>query len=403
MYCVLYHIHQDKIKKNAFRVSNYEPYLNDFNWNEIKFPVELKDISKVEKLIKYGINVFGYDKSVHPLRITDQKDDKIINLLLITNSVKGETINHFVYIKKLDVLVSPVNRDKDGKHVAKKSFVCVNCLHCFSTSDLLKNHRENGCDKFEPTKTVLPILTKVDDKYVIPTIQFEHHRRKLKEPVVIYADFETFVINSNNTHDSKKSSTTKIAELPPNSFNINVVSDYPELNLGMTSYRGKEGEDITEIFLKCLLKQGDIIKSKINAYPNIDDMIITQEQQKQFDECNMCYICEKPILEDRKKVRDYDHINGLYRGCAHSVPCNINLNEKNFKIPTYFHNLKGFDGHLIIQGLKKMNFSKIKIISQNFEKYMSFEFGNFRFLDSFAFMSSSLEKLSENLLADGKF
>jgi hypothetical protein len=48
-----------------------------------------------------------------------------------------------------------------------------------------------------------------------------------------------------------------------------------------------------------------------------------------------------------------------------------------------------------------MNFSKIQIIAQNFEKYMTFSFGEFRFLDSFAFMSSSLDNLSANLLKDG--
>jgi hypothetical protein len=49
-----------------------------------------------------------------------------------------------------------------------------------------------------------------------------------------------------------------------------------------------------------------------------------------------------------------------------------------------------------------MNFSNIQIIAQNFEKYMTFSFGEFRFLDSFAFMSSSLDTLSSNLLKDGK-
>ena len=48
-----------------------------------------------------------------------------------------------------------------------------------------------------------------------------------------------------------------------------------------------------------------------------------------------------------------------------------------------------------------MNFDKINIIAQNFEKYVTFSFGGLRFVDSFAFLSSSLDTLSSNLLKDG--
>ena len=55
-----------------------------------------------------------------------------------------------------------------------------------------------------------------------------------------------------------------------------------------------------------------------------------------------------------------------------------------------------------MQGLHKIGFSKIQIIAQNFEKYMTFSFSNFRFLDSFAFLASLLDTLSSNLLNDGE-
>ena len=48
-----------------------------------------------------------------------------------------------------------------------------------------------------------------------------------------------------------------------------------------------------------------------------------------------------------------------------------------------------------------MNFEKIDIIAQNFEKYVSFSFDGLRFVDSFAFLSSSLDTLNSNLLKDG--
>ena len=63
--------------------------------------------------------------------------------------------------------------------------------------------------------------------------------------------------------------------------------------------------------------------------------------------------------------------------------------------------MKGFDGHLIIQGLKQLNFENIDIIAQNFKKYMTISFSNIQILDSFAFLSSSLDTLSANLLKEG--
>ena len=49
MYCVLYHINKDKIKKDPQRVSKYKPYLNQFDFSKIKFPTPIRDIPKVEK------------------------------------------------------------------------------------------------------------------------------------------------------------------------------------------------------------------------------------------------------------------------------------------------------------------------------------------------------------------
>jgi hypothetical protein len=61
MYCVLYHIHKGDIKDHPERVSHYKKYEDEFDWSGIKFPVQDKDIPKVEKLIDFGINLFYFD------------------------------------------------------------------------------------------------------------------------------------------------------------------------------------------------------------------------------------------------------------------------------------------------------------------------------------------------------
>ena len=97
--------------------------------------------------------------------------------------------------------------------------------------------------------------------------------------------------------------------------------------------------------------------------------------------------------EKYKKVRDHCHFTGKYRGCAHSM-CNLNFCNRYFKIPVFFHNMKNYDGHLIIQNAEKLsNKKKIDVIAQNSEKFINIGFDSLSVKDSFSFITASLEKL----------
>ena len=73
---------------------------------------------------------------------------------------------------------------------------------------------------------------------------------------------------------------------------------------------------------------------------------------------------------------------------------------KNYKLPVIFHNLKGYDSHLIIKTFNNKNFN-ISCIPTTTEKYLSFTIsGKIQFIDSMSFMDSSLEKLVESLPSD---
>ena len=91
------------------------------------------------------------------------------------------------------------------------------------------------------------------------------------------------------------------------------------------------------------------------------------------------------------KVRYHCYITGRYRGAAH-WSCNINL-KINKKASIIFHNLTGYDSHLIFKELNKFNV-KISVIPNGLEKYMAFTLNkNLVFIDSILFMNSSLDKL----------
>ena len=63
-----------------------------------------------------------------------------------------------------------------------------------------------------------------------------------------------------------------------------------------------------------------------------------------------------------------------------------------------FHNLKGYDSHVIFKELRKFNGLKRSVIPNRLERYMSFTLNkNLIFIDSMLFMNSSLDKLVKNL------
>ena len=92
--------------------------------------------------------------------------------------------------------------------------------------------------------------------------------------------------------------------------------------------------------------------------------------------------------ENNCKVMDHCHRTGKYRGAAHNQ-CNINFFSNRY-LPVFFHNLKGYDGHLIIREPFKINQeigdTEISAIPNSNEKFMSFKIGDMRFIDSYALL-----------------
>ena len=116
-----------------------------------------------------------------------------------------------------------------------------------------------------------------------------------------------------------------------------------------------------------------------------------------FRNTTTCHICTNSLGDD--KVRDHCHITGNYRGTAHNK-CNLNyrISPKSWKLPVVTHNLKSYDGHLIVKSLKS-EFGKVRVIPQNLE-YLSLSVGQLKFIDSFQFTPRSLDVLSKTLEDD---
>ncbi|KAJ8912597.1 hypothetical protein NQ315_000466 [Exocentrus adspersus] len=110
------------------------------------------------------------------------------------------------------------------------------------------------------------------------------------------------------------------------------------------------------------------------------------EQEINYVTATHCHICNKPFISSDIKVRDHCHLTSKYRCAAHQ-DCNLNY-QNSFNIPVVFHNLSGYDSNFIMKQLQQV---------------LQVQFGYcrtevlLRFIDSYRFMSSSLDKLSSYL------
>ena len=145
---------------------------------------------------------------------------------------------------------------------------------------------------------------------------------------------------------------------------------------------------------------------------------MTEKNERGFEAATICHICGENLESD--KVRYHCHVSGKYRGAAHNA-CNLKFRIPSF-IPVVMHNLKGYDSHLIMNHLGKLD-AEITCIPNNMEKYVSFTIAdryqskqsdeppakrakvsrslNLRFIDSLAFMNASLDSLVKNLKSSG--
>ena len=148
-------------------------------------------------------------------------------------------------------------------------------------------------------------------------------------------------------------------------------------------------------FIKSILKEHKYCKKIMKDQFN-KNLVMTEKKEYLFQQSKNCWICKKIIDNEDEKVRDHCHITGQFRGSAHR-DCNINF-QLTKKIPVIFHNLKGYDSHLIFSELHKFNL-KINVIPNGLEKYMASFLGRgLVFTGSMQFMNLSLDKLFKNLV-----
>ena len=374
LWCILAYLYPVEDNKNI--TSSYSKHFDKFNLEGLVFPMKVKDIPKFENLNRLStggqqccINVFELTGNVlTPIHINTNYDQPQIDLLLYQNL--------YCLITKLHCLI---NKDSHMKHV------CRRCLTAFSSQPVLIDHIDR-CQKQQPTK----ITFSWKDQ-----LKFDDYYMKVPVPIRVYADFECI-----NQPQNTPNVLFKQIPIAVGYYVISPVGNY---------YYSYFGTDCTKWFVNRMLTLEKIASKYFKT--NLE-LQITPQEEESFQLAEECWLCEEPFGSSvdfsksrenslgGEKVRDHDHLTGKYRGAAHNI-CNINCKQRSSSfVPIFFHNFSGYDCHFIFEELLTEAYNQNynpTIIPKSLETYVSVQVGCLRFLDSYRFLSSSLDKLVKSL------
>ena len=236
----------------------------------------------------------------------------------------------------------------------------------------------------------------------------------------MYADFEAILEPIEGASPNPEGSyTSKVNQHIPSGFCVYSKFAYGVVQNPLKLYRRKD----------CVEKFCDYIRQGAHRlyhmFPEKPVDPLTRDQWTRYKEATKCHICYKPFDSKNFKVRDHCHYTGRYKGPAHRN-CNLRYRIPSY-IPVVFHNLSGYDVYLFIKELGAKS-KDIGMIAKNKEDYIAFsvdvaldkytdthkglhscnegnerdKFIELRFINSFKFMTSRLDSLTNNLVKGGR-
>lgn len=387
VWSVLAHLYPVNIDKE--NVLSYPQSIHDFlHLQDIEMPVKISDISKFERQNpNISINVFGIDNHskliIGPLYHTKQVKTHHINLLYFKSNTYSK-FGHYCYISDLSKLIC--NQVVKGK---RKILVCDLCLNHFRSEHKFKIHIEN-CSLFDPVRITVPDLKNNN-------LKFNSFKALLMKPFVIYADFECFTVPIDYAIPNPLLSfTTAYQNHQPYSAAYYVVCSFNENFNKFNLYRG---ENVSEWFVENIQNECENIQKilKQTFSENKKLFSITREQEAEFLQTTSCSICDCMFSSENNKVHHHDHYTGKFiAGICNN--CNLQIQTDN-SVPVFFHNLN-YDMNMFLKVLAQKS-KNISILPLSHEKYISFSAyinqTRITFLDSFRFLSASLDELVQNL------
>ena len=128
-YALTVALNHEEIGSNPQRITKIKPFINTYNWKDIKFPSHSNDWKKFEqnnKTIALNILFVPYNtKQMRQAYISkyNSKLDSQVILLMITDGEKW----HYLAVKNISRLLRGITSNHNG------DFYCLNCFHAYTT------------------------------------------------------------------------------------------------------------------------------------------------------------------------------------------------------------------------------------------------------------------------------
>jgi hypothetical protein len=106
------------------------------------------------------------------------------------------------------------------------------------------------------------------------------------------------------------------------------------------------------------------------------EIVMSRTNETDFICREQCYICNGEFTKSNYKSRDHCDRTGEYRGAAHTR-CNITYYNNRY-LPVVFHNLRGYDSHMILKEAFEIcgTDKNIGAVPNSMEKFLTFNVGD---------------------------
>ena len=388
----------------------------------------------------------GREHTVFLLLLTEpvEKENEEEELVLGSRDNFNGLRLHYVLVRNTSALFNDVANHQHKTHL------CPYCFHRYSTACLLKAHVERcsvhaPCSIRFPSKWRKTNATKrkraemegegeseqegVEDLLEIDSdvkkaalekqksnqtpdfiLKFRHYIHTFRVPAVIYVDFESFIVKPNGEGGDD-------LHEPSGFCALTVMDEVFERNCEPVTF---SGDGVMEAFFTHLASEEKIINTILAKNTPMNPL--TTKERLDWAAADVCACCERSFTDSNHKVHHHCHASGKYIAPVCNA-CNLQLkfrkgryceervnggkweSKNRYFLPVIAHGMKNYDSHLIIKSLRSHHThelgGELTCIASNSEKFISFQIGCLRFLDSYQFLNCSLETLAANMLSEG--